>query len=157
MGRAAAGLAAFVLLTASAAAADPVFGTWTLDTARSKGSPFVCYVTTLEDLGNGRFREIASGVRPDGTGLTHDAVMAFDGGDHPNGLGNNNTTAFTRIDDQRYMRVFKREHKTYAIEMRTIAPDGNTMTATGDGTIEGKPFHAEMVFVRRQSVCQPKP
>lgn len=157
MGRLAAGVAALVLLTPGAAAADMVFGTWTLDVARSKGFTFTCYVTTLDDLGNGKFRETVSGVRRDGTTLDQSSIMAFDGGDHLNGFAPGLTTAFTRIDDQRVMMVFKNKHKAYAMVMRTVSADGKTMTDIGDGTIVGKPFHTELVFERRKSTCVPKP
>jgi hypothetical protein len=155
--RAAAGLIAFFLLTASAQAADPVFGTWTLDLSRSKGNTFTCYVTTLDDLGNGKFREIAKGIGIRGKVLNKDTVMAFDGGDHPNGFGEGLTTAFTRVDDQRYMMVFKNRRTTYAMVMRTVSADGKTMIDTGDGTIRGKPFHTELVFTRLESDCSSKP
>lgn len=156
MARAAAGLIAMVLLTVPASAADPVFGSWTLDTTRSKGQTFSCYVTTLDDLGNGKFRETATGLHRDGGTFHQDAIMAFDGGDHPNGFGEGLTTSYTRIDDQRYMMVFKDHHKTYAMVMRTVSPDGKSMLDTGDGSIKGKPYHTELLFARRKGECEAK-
>lgn len=157
MARAAAGLISLALLTVPAAAGDPVFGTWTLDVVRSKGTVFTCYVTSLEDLGNGKFRETTSGLANDGSKVSQEAVMAFDGGDHPNGFGAELTTSFTRIDEQRYMLVYKNRHKVYSMVMRTISADGRTMIDTGDGTRGGKPFHTELVFTRRKTSCEPKP
>lgn len=157
MARAAAGLISFALLMVPAAAADPVFGTWTLDVARSKGAVFTCYVTSLEDLGNGKFRETTSGLASDGSAIRQEAIMAFDGGDHLNGFAEGLTTSFTRIDEQRYMLIYKNRHKVYAMVMRTVSADGKTMIDTGDGTRDGKPFHTELVFTRRKTSCAPKP
>ncbi len=158
MRRAHAILAAALLTTGPALAADAVFGTWTLDPARSSPpagmAADVCYVTTLEDVGNGKFRVTTMRVHGDGTTARQDAVFAFDGGDHPNGLGDGLTTAFTRIDDYRYAMVLKDHRKAIATVMRTISADGSAMTQIGDGAINGKPFHEALVFARKYSTCE---
>lgn len=158
MRRARAIIAAALLATGPAVAADPVFGTWTLDPARSSPqaglAADVCYVTMLEDVGGGKFRVNTQRIHGDGTTARQDAVFAFDGGDHPNGLGDGLTTAFTRIDEHRYAMVLKDHRKAIATVMRTIAADGTSMTQIGDGAINGKPFHEALVFVRKDSTCE---
>lgn len=158
MRRAHAIIAAALLTTGPALAADAVFGTWTLDPARSTPqaglAADVCYVTTLEDVGSGKFRLNTVRIHGDGTTARQDAVFAFDGGDHPNGLGDGLTTAFTRIDEHRYAMVLKDHHKAIATVMRTISDDGVTMTSVGNGAMNGKPFHETLVFARKDSTCE---
>ena len=147
-------IAATLLSTGSALAADPVFGTWTWDAAHShaESADDTCYVTALEDLGNGKFRETTTRVRSNGEVIRQDTISAFDGGDHPNGL--DGTTAFTRIDAQRYVMVYKERGKAFSTAVRTISADGNTMTHVGDGTVKGKAFHDALVFERKDSTCE---
>lgn len=131
-----------------AMAADPVFGTFTLDTAQSTGGE-TCQVMTLDDLGNGKFRLTSVTVDGDGAALRQDGIFAFDGLDHPDGAGG--TLAFTRIDDLRYAVVIK--GVTRATAMRTLSDDEGIMSEVADGVSDGKRFHALRVYLRRDSQC----
>ncbi len=142
---------------APAFAGDPVYGTWTVDVARSQyaAAADICYVTTLEDLGNGKFRLTSTRKRANGEVARQDTVSAFDGGDHPDGSGG--TTAFTRIDEHRYVMVLKDHGTPLATVMRTISDDGRTMTDVANGSKDGKPFHETLVFERKDSSCEATP
>jgi hypothetical protein len=149
--RAARAVLAAVFLAAGPACADPVIGTWTLSVKQSK-SDDVCYVTTLEDLGNGKFREAITRLRPGGETIRQDAIFAFDSLDHPSGP--TTSTAFTRIDDRRYVMVLKDHGKTVSNVMRTVTDDDNTMLHAENGTRNGRPYRADFVFERRDSSCE---
>jgi hypothetical protein len=152
-----AGLAAAVALTGAGSAGDAGFGDWRLDPARTAGSSaqtYTCYVERLDDLGNGKFRETSTRVRADGSVIRQETVSAFDGGDRANGLGDGQTTAFTRIDDRRYAMVFKDHGKGLGTAMRTISGDGGTMTHVGNGTLKGKPFRETLVFAHEEADCE---
>lgn len=132
------------------AAADPVFGSFTLDAAQSTGSER-CAVMALEDLRGGKFRLTGVRVNADGHLTRQDGVFAFDGGDHPDGAGG--TAAFARIDAQRYVVVTK--GTVHATAMRTLTDDGAMMTEIADGTDDGDAFHASRVYTRGAGTCAP--
>ncbi len=144
--------AAIVVMTAPAVAADPIYGTWTW-LPQGNAGPDKCYVTSLEDLGNGKFRETSTRVRLNGEVVKQDTVSAFDGFDHPSGMGNGMTAAFNRVDANRYAITLKKAGQSLATVMRTVSPDGNTMTQMVNGTMNGKPFSETQVFVRENSTC----
>lgn len=150
--------AALVALTLPAAATDPVFGTWTWVPDGDAGSATdKCYVTSMEDLGNGKFRETSTRVRANGKVVKQDTVSAFDGFDHPSGLGNGMTAAFNRIDQNRYAITLKKDGKSLATVMRTVSADGNGMTQVVNGTADGKPFSEIQVFARKDGSCEGTP
>lgn len=150
--------AAFVALMLPAAAADPVFGTWTwIPDGDAAAVPDKCYVTSLEDLGNGKFRETSTRVRTNGAVVKQDTVSAFDGFDHPSGLGDGMTAAFNRIDANRYAITLKKSGKSLATVMRTVSADGNAMTQVVNGSVDGKPFSEIQVFARKNSTCEAAP
>lgn len=129
-------------------AADGVFGTFVLDPVQSRGGER-CAVTQLEDLGNGKFGFRETRIDADGKVVQRNGVFAFDGGDHPDGTGG--TLAFTRIDDARYVVVFK--GRVRATAMRTLASD--TLTETIDGAADDDAFHAARVYTRGTADCAP--
>jgi hypothetical protein len=141
----------FAFLTVFAAPAladDPVFGSFTLDPARSTGGD-VCAVMSLEDLGGGKFHMTAVRVAANGKTGHQDGVFAFDGGDHADGAGG--SLAFLRIDPQRYVVVSKGAVRSTA--MRTLSADGAVMTEIADGTDDDEAFRASRVYVRGAGSC----
>ena len=141
-------LAAAVAFAAPAFAADPFFGSFMLDAARSTSGER-CAAFTLEDLGNDKFRLTGVRVAGDGTLLRQDGVFAFDGGAHADGAGG--TASFTRIDEHRYAVVTKGIEQSTA--MRTMTDDGATMVENADGVRDDEPFHASRVFTRGTAPC----
>jgi hypothetical protein len=135
------------------AAADPLFGTWTLVSQANSAAADRCYVTSLEDLGNGKFHETSTRVRFSGEVVKQDTISAFDGADHPSGLGAGITAAFDRIDQNRYVILVKKDGVNFTTVMRTVSDDGNSMTQVANGSVNGKPFSETLVFARKDSTC----
>ena len=140
-------LAAVVVFSAPAVAADPFFGSFTLDATQSTSGER-CATVMLEDLGNDKFRLTAVSVAGDGTVSQQDGVFAFDGGAHSLGKG---TLAFARIDEHRYAVVSKGAEQSTAV--RTLSDDGATMVENADGVRDDEPFHATRVFSRGIATC----
>ena len=140
-------LGAAAIFAVPAVAADPFFGSFTLDAARSTSGES-CAVLTLEDLGKDKFRLTGVSVAGDGSVNRQDGVFAFDGGAHPQGKG---TLAFTRIDEHRYAVVTKGAEQSTAV--RTLSDDGATMVENADGVRDDEPFHATRVFSRGSGTC----
>ena len=136
-----------LVAAAPAFAADPFFGSFTLDAARSTSGER-CAVLTLEDLGNDKFRLTGVSIAGDGSVNRQDGVFAFDGGAHPISKG---TLAFTRIDAQRYAVVSKGDGQSTAV--RTLTDDSATMIEAADGVRDNEPFHATRVFTRGAGTC----
>jgi hypothetical protein len=143
-------LALLAVFAAPAFADDPVFGSFTLDPARSTGGD-VCATASLEDLGGGKFRMTAVRVGADGKAQHQEGVFAFDGGDAD---GTGGSLAFLRIDPQRYVVVSKGTVRSTA--MRTLSDDGAVMTERVDGTDDGDAFRASRVYIRGTGSCEGK-
>jgi hypothetical protein len=139
-------------LAAPAVAADAVFGSFTLDPARSSGGE-VCAVTSLEDLGGGKFHLTETRVTAAGKVERRNGVFAFDGGEHPVALADGiGRLSFLRIDEHRYVVVSLGSR--HATAMRTLTDDGAIMTETEDGVDDDEAFHALRVWVRGSGSCE---
>jgi hypothetical protein len=74
----------------------------------------------------------------------------YDGNDHKvTGNPDADTISIKRISDTKGESTFKKEKKVVAVNVRTLAPDGKSMTIETKGTTaDGKPRHDVAVFER---------
>jgi hypothetical protein len=85
-------------------------------------------------------------INPDFSNLT----ISFDSKDHPTPSVDYETTAWTRIDANRYEVVRKRSGKVVLTSLNVVSPDGRTMTITTHGIdTNGHQVHNVRVFERR--------
>ena len=138
-------------LSVSLAAADQLptafFGTWKLNTERSKadsGAPPKDQTLTIQRRGDG-FGLTIDVDNGDGTRNRTTRNATLDGKD-VTVVGITNPAvreAYTKVDDHSFQRVVKVNGQVRNTLKFTIAPDGKTVTAVTTGTgADGKPFHA---------------
>jgi hypothetical protein len=127
-----------VSFAASAQSADPWFGTWKLNLAKSTYSPGppprTATIRKVEPW-EGGLKETGDGVNPEGQ-ATHTEISAkFDGKDYPikGAPAANTTRAYTRIDHHTTQFVVKVDGKVMTTLKLVFSPDGKTETATATG------------------------
>jgi hypothetical protein len=147
-------IATLVLVTgisAPLAAADQLspafFGTWKLNTERSKadsGETPKDQTVTIERRGQG-FAVTIDVDNGDGTRSRTTRTAALDGKDvKVEGITNAAVReAYTRVDDRTFQRVVKLNGQVRNTLRLSVAPDGKTVTAETTATgADGKPFRA---------------
>ena len=147
-------LFAIVLLSGSTAvAADNWLGTWTLDVAKSKFSPWPAPRSmTLE------FTATADGIKytSDGVGAqgkpTHtEFVSKFDGTEVPyKGNPNADTASPKKIDDNSFSNPWKKDGKETTTSHVVVSKDGKTLTVHQTGkNAKGEAVKHTLVFERQ--------
>jgi len=144
-------LALLIGVSGSLAAADQLhsafFGTWKLNTERSKadsGAEPKGQTVTIERRGDA-FAVTIEVDNGDGTTSRTTRTAALDGRDvNVQGITNPAVReAFTRVDDRTIQRVVKLNGQVRSTLKLTVASDGKTVTAETSGTgADGKPFRA---------------
>ena len=137
---------------ASAQAADPVIGTWTLDVAKSKyrpGPPPQSLVVRFEMAGKG-VKVTTDEVSSEGQTLHTEYTANYDGKDYPiTGSVTSDTVALKRIDARTLHRTDKKGGKVVLTWMRKISTDGKMLTLAVKGTdAKGQAVKNVLVFAK---------
>ena len=142
--------AAIVLSTSVALAAENWLGTWKLDPAKSTFEPGPGPKSlTL------KFWATKDGIKFTGDGVdakgkrTHtEYVSKFDGQEVPyKGNPDADTASPTKIDDNGYENVWKKDGKTTITGKVVVSEDGKTMTITHTGTnSKGQTVNSTFVY-----------
>jgi len=144
----------FWVHSTSAQAADPLHGTWKLDSAHSKfdpGPPPKSITVTFQAAGEG-VTVLADVVSADGKATQTSYTGNYDGKDYP--IKGTNTGAETvslkRIDANTTQRTDKKGGKVVTTFTRKVSTDGKTLTVTVKGTnAKGQPVNDVVVFTKQ--------
>lgn len=127
---------------ALAQAADPLVGTWKLNTEKSKGTALKSGTTRVEKDGAG-IKMFVDLLRTDGTAYKWTVTGKYDGKDSPV-TGNSpygDSVAMERVDAHTYKFTSKMGGKVTASQTIVIAADGKTRTNTSKGSdAKGQPL-----------------
>jgi hypothetical protein len=123
----------FLFPAQAAIAADPTMGTWELNVARSHCQPYqtiksqVMVMTPHED----GFKHVSNGVTASGTPLHVEFTGRFDGRDYPiKGYPGADTITSTKIDENTYLFVFKKESKEISTMRSVFSGKNKILTVT---------------------------
>ncbi|HEU4935603.1 MAG TPA: hypothetical protein VFT39_04050 [Vicinamibacterales bacterium] len=143
----------------AAQSVDPLYGTWTLNHAKSKytpGPPPPSQTRTFEPSGDG-VRVTVQGTARDGSPMKYTFTAKFDGKDYPiTGTAVSagaEAIALRRIDARTIEWTYKRSGQSISrgeTTRCTISPNGKTLSCSSSGILpSGQPFHSEPVFEKR--------
>jgi len=144
-------LAGFALnLPARAQVTNQLFGTWKLNPAKSTyspGPPPKSMTVTYSPAGFG-MRIVVDVVPGDGAPQHWEMAPSFDERDHPvSGNPDADTISLRRISDMKGESTFKKGGKVTAVNVRSLSPDGKTLTIETKGTTaDGMPRHDIAVY-----------
>jgi len=149
-----AGLVAVLALAAASPPANPVFGTWKLNVAKSSFTPgpgWRSQTRTYRAAPGGMVAVEWSGVGASGEAMRVSYTVASDGKDHPMvGSDKYDTLNSVRVDALTVKSEEKRDGKVAGISIRKVSADGKVMTITDDGTNrKGEKFSQLLVFDRQ--------
>ena len=146
--------AALVIVASTAAfaqATNPLVGTWKLNAAKSKGSPYKGGGTKVEAVGDG-VKFTVELVAQDGKEMQWGFTAKYDGqdvkmtGSNPYG----DTIALTRVDARTTRMSIKQAGKPTVSQVITVSEDGKTRTTTTKGVdVKGQPVDA-LSFYEKQ-------
>ena len=127
-----------------------VFGTWKLNPAKSKyspGPPPKSMTITYSAAGFG-MKIVVDVVPAEGPAQHWEMTPAYDGRDHKvTGNPDADMISIKRISDTKGESTFKKGGKVMAVNVRTLSPDGRTLTIESKGTTaDGKPRHDTAVY-----------
>lgn len=140
------------VVTAVAAQASPIVGTWKLNTAKSKYSPgpMPKSLTRTIVADGDSLKYSFEGVAADGSAITYGFTTKFDGkaspvtGSIPNGADN---VSATKTDDHHYVATLKKGDKLIGTSKVTVSADGKTTTVDATGvTATGEKSHDVQVY-----------
>ena len=150
--------AAFAVLVSSPVAGwaqekDPAMGNWKMNAAKSKFTPGPAHrsVTTKFEADGKGIKNTTEVVNAAGQGFTSVYTAQFDGKDYPmTGSQTVDAVSLKKIGPDKVERVDKKGGKVVQTMVRTVSPDGKTMTVTQDGTnAKGEKFSNVYVFERQ--------
>jgi uncharacterized Ntn-hydrolase superfamily protein len=132
------GVLAVVGAVAAQAQANPVVGTWKLNTVKSKYSPGPVpkSLTRTVTADGDSLKYAFDGVAADGSAIVYGFTTKFDGkaspitGAIPSGADN---VSATKTDDRHYTATLKKGDKLIATSKVTISADGKTTTVDSTG------------------------
>jgi|SRR5215510_12403434 len=133
-----------------AQAPKELFGTWKLNPAKSTyspGPPPKNMTIVYSPAGFG-MRIVVDVVPAQGAPQHWEMKPMYDGADHPvTGNPDADTISIKRISDTKGESTFKKNGKVMAVNVRTLAADGRTLTIESKGTTaDGKPRHDIAVY-----------
>ena len=146
-----------VVALASAASAQnaPHVGTWELNLSKSTfspGPPPKSQVLTFQAAGP-HWTALLQGIDASGRPINPDmgnVAINFDGKDHPTPNVDYETSAWKRIDANKYEVVRKRAGKVVLTSQNAVSTDGRTMTITTRGiNADGQTINNVNVYDRR--------
>jgi hypothetical protein len=114
-------------------------GTWELNLAKSTfspGPPPKRQTLTFQAVGP-HWMALLQGIDASGTPInpdTNNLMINFDGKDHPTPTVDYETTAWKRIDANKYEVIRKKAGKVVLTSTNVLSKDGKTMTITTKGT-----------------------
>ncbi len=133
------GVLAIVAAGTVQAQSEALVGTWKLNTAKSKYEPGPApksLTRTVEAQDNG-VKYTFEGVAGDGTPISYNFAVKFDGNDNPiTGTAPNGaeTAAIKRIDANHYVATLKKGGKLLGTSKVSISKDGKVATVEATGT-----------------------
>jgi hypothetical protein len=138
---------------AVALAADNWLGTWKLNVAKSKYSPGPApksLTLTWESTADG-VKHTADGVNGEGNPMHSEYVTTYDGKEVAyTGNPDADMSLATRIDDNAYENVWKKDGKEMIKAKVVVSKDGKTMTITQTGkNAKGQTVHNTAVYDRQ--------
>ena len=150
-------VAGFVLAMADiqviAQTADPLAGTWVLNTAKSKyaSTPAPKSETRSYTIVGQELKATSKGTDAAGKPTSGEWTVNYDGKDQPTtGDPNVDALSFNRIDTHSGEFTQKKAGTVVATGTRVISKDGKTMTITTKGTnAKGQPYLDVEVFDKR--------
>jgi hypothetical protein len=137
------GYVGFVVLAVLAAtqvyaAANPLFGTWKLNLAKSKytGIPAPKEMTRIVEADGDSVKYTNTGIATDGSPISFSFTVKYDGKEYPitgKAPFDADTIAIKRINDYSYEAVLKKGGQAVGNTKVTVSKDGKmtTLTATG--------------------------
>jgi hypothetical protein len=135
-------LCALCLVTALAPVAgaqeEPRVGKWELNLAKSSfspGPPPQKQTLTFQAAGP-QWMALLQGIDASGKPINPDMnnlAITFDGRDHPTATVDYETTAWKRIDANKYEVIRKKAGKVVLTSINVVSKDGRTMTITTKG------------------------
>ena len=132
---------------------DPVLGTWRLNVERSTFTPGPGWRSQVRTYraAPGGVSVTWSGVDAGGETMQVSYTYAYDGRDYPMvGSASYDTLNAVRVDERTVRSEEKRDGVIVGIAVRTVSPDGRSLTITDQGTNRrGRPFSQILVFDRQ--------
>jgi hypothetical protein len=137
-------------LATAAMAADPFVGTWKLNVAKSKSSSQRTWpqssTVKIEEQDHG-LKIAEDRVLADGKTPHMEFSEKFDGKDYPDPSSPGLASAYTRVDANTVLVVFKRDGKEVGRSRDVVSKDGRTITRTQTGkNSNGQEVNVTMVF-----------
>ena len=117
--------------------ANPMFGTWTLDSAKSRFSPGPALrsQTAKLDAVDGGMKVVADRIESDGKATHFEWTAKFDGRDYPvKGDPGRDAVSVRKIDDCTLEITNKKAGKVTGTLLAVYARDGKSRTETTTGT-----------------------
>ena len=134
------------------AQSDPLIGTWKLNLSKSIYDPGPApqsLIHQYESAGKDTYKNTRDLVDANGKSSHRELTLVFDGEEHPraNSPSGLDATMDRRIDAYNLEGMSMRGGKLIAVYMRSVSPDGKTLTFKTMGTnAQGKPFSRVEVF-----------
>lgn len=144
-----------VLTSVASAQVDAHVGTWELNLAKSTFNPGPPpRKQTLWYKAEGRgLTALLQGIDAAGKPISVDSsnlVINFDGRDHPTARLNYDTSAWTRINPNKYTVNRKKAGKVVQTSINVVSDDGKTMTITTTGIgDDGRPINNVRVYEKQ--------
>jgi flagellar hook-associated protein FlgK len=140
--------------TGVAMAADPLFGTWQLNLAKSKFSPGPApksMTRTYADSAQGKITLTVNTISAEGKSATATYTYKNDGKPYPVSTNADaDMAAVTPVDALTVNFKQIKAGATIATGVRTVSKDGKTLTVAQKGThADGSPFDDVMVYDRQ--------
>lgn len=145
------------LAPAAKADGDTLFGTWSLDAAKSsvESGPILKSETRTYRIANtgGSLTLVVEGIEEDGTTYAYGATGDMDGKEYPIAgrdegahiLGDR--ISWRRIDPDTVEMTVKKKSDVINTTRHAVSQDGKTLTVAENGIdAEGKPIHATRVY-----------
>jgi hypothetical protein len=144
-----------VVASVAAAQIESRIGTWELSLAKSTFSPGPPpkKQTLIFQAAGPQWVALLQGIDASGKPINPDMnnlAMNFDGKDHPTANMDYDTTAWKRIDANRYEVIRKKGGKIVLTSLNVLSKDGRTMTITTKGVnAEGQTINNVRVFEKQ--------
>ena len=137
--------------------ADPAVGKWKLNLSKSRYSPgpptTQAETRTIEDRGCGLILMTAERISLKGDRIFVQYAAKYDGKDYPKlvrGSKTANSISLRAIDGFSVEGIEKEDGKITTTYIRTVSPDGNTMTQTMESfNAQGQRIKRVLVFERQ--------
>jgi hypothetical protein len=134
------GYVAIVVLAIMASAqifaqANPLFGTWKLNTAKSKytGMPAPKEMTRVVEADGDSVKYTNTGIAADGSSISSSFTVKYDGKDYPitgNAPFGADQVAIKRVSDHLYEATLKKGGKVVSTTKAQVSKDGKVTTLT---------------------------